>query len=55
MGEKNKNNLKEATKRFCEDIEASLSKGELKGFKIFIFKINYVAKIEFNLGFFLGS
>lgn len=35
MGEKNKNNLKEATKRFCEDIEASLSKGELKGFKKF--------------------
>lgn len=35
MGEKNKNDLKEATRRFSDDIEASLAKGKLEGFKKF--------------------
>ncbi|WP_294063910.1 hypothetical protein [uncultured Fusobacterium sp.] len=35
MGEKNKTDLKEATKRFSDDIEASLAKGKLEGFKKF--------------------
>lgn len=35
MGEKNKTDLKEATKRFSADIEASLAKGKLEGFKKF--------------------
>lgn len=36
MSNKNdKNNLREATRHYSEDIESSLLKGELKGFKKF--------------------